>query len=204
MTERPDYRIYDEPPSEDYIPGYAIVSYVTVSLTKFRDNRELAHNPEYNTYAYIPTEYTAPETSKVPYAVCYFVYKDYFEFLLARRIAKQKRLIFQEPPVNPVYFHKGWVRKEYDPTLYDDDAKKYKEIIAHGMFNLFNKRDLLRMKKAYVKATYKCYAPSKEKGKSCKNDCYDSDKSCRSCPFSKCFGRYKGTHFSKGKKRGMI
>lgn len=196
-----DYRIYDEKPGEEYIQGYAITVYVRHGQAQYKNMRNIIENPKINALAYIPTEYGIDERAEVAYGICFLVFATDFEWRIGKYVLKQFSMLFELPPVNPVWFHKGWVRDIYDPTMYDTDAKKYRKImIDKGMGTgrngktlreEFTKKELARLRKHYCMQTYKCYEPINGRTHTCKNSVLrDPKKNCKRCPLSHAADRY--------------
>lgn len=163
------YDIYDEQVSKDYVKGYALIVFCDSTERMMLDISRFVWDKKVNTYAFIPTDYVS--SSDIPCGVCYVIFNSEFEFTLAKRYTKSRShyyLYTKEPPVNPVWFHKGWIREEYDPTKYDTGAKKYKFIAENGATSFFSKEQREEWRTDYC-MQLPCYKPKSDTDSSCAN-----------------------------------
>lgn len=165
-----DYCVYDSQESEDYIPGYGFGVGIPFTNGAFRVLRRILDNPKFNIYAYIPTDFAV--STEIPCGLCYLVFASEFEY----RYVKYKiehlpniqlaKLVLDLP--NPIWFHKGWVRDSYDPTMYDDITKRY--MLVKDNRGIFTDEERLKMRVEYYK-TKPCYKPFSKRNDFCKNSC---------------------------------
>ena len=195
-----DYRIYDAPPSDEYIKGYCVVVFCALNDRMLRDIRAVLDDKRVNTYAYIPTRYAQDPSIDISCEVCYFMFASKFEFKVGRFVLAQKRLNVQKLRKTPVYFHKSWICKNYDPKMYNDDAKRYRrffiykgysELFSDGpILDEFSKKEIRRMRKCYAKKARTCYHHTPD-SEVCTNSVLDDpEKNCKKCPLSHAADRY--------------
>ena len=147
--------IFDSKPGADFVSGYCITIFVDATARCMLDVNRMVWDKELNTYAYIPTDYVS--SSEIPCGLCYMIYATEFEMRLAKtktavryRNKKGYNLKYEIPSVQPVWFHKCWLRPQYDPTAYDTDAKKYRiTALNSALRSQFPEEEVLRWKKAF-------------------------------------------------------
>lgn len=191
--ENLDYAIYDAPEGPDYVQGYAVQLFCTFSQKRMIDIGNVVQDKVSNPYGFIVTKYSVKES--IPCRIVYVIYKTRLEFELGlrkirNRNGKKINYKFVIPPVNPVWFHKGWVLDTYDPTLYDTDDKKYAAIRQRNDISAIFKEERRTWYKAWIKLNYKCYTPISDTEEKCANSSKSSHTNCRRCPLSHYADRY--------------
>lgn len=194
IVEKYDTAIYDEKPSDDYVQGFCVIAYIPYNDKSFLALEHLVRENTFNLMAYIPTPYTGEV--EYPFGIVYLIVGTKIELIyLKERLSyyqdnKRVNIYYfekKEPKVNPVWFHKGWVRDSYDPTKCDTKAKQYNLIKNNAyLCSKIHKSTLKSLRRAYCMQR-ECYAPKSEKDKDCKNAYrgFKSKKICTFCAASK-------------------
>ena len=194
-----DTDVYDALPDKDpenYIQGFCTSLYIPNSLvTLSRVEKNLDKS---NAMAVIPTNYATTDEKDVPYSVVYILHESIVErgvFAVTQRAAYSLMLdIFSD---EPVYFHKGWVRRQYVPGLYDD-MKKHSVLSGHGtLMEYVPKEEARRIFREYDK-TKQCYTPKNDGTDMCSMKKMKYHMVCSKCFLSDIFGRYCNT------RKGML
>jgi hypothetical protein len=192
----PDTNLYDSQESDKYVQGYAIGFAVPSIAANYLGFQRMIHDKELNAYAYIPTD--IPTSEREASVLAYILFKTEFEFKMAvhelsKCYTRRKwHLSFAVQSDKPVWFHKSWCLKSYDPKLYDTGAKQFVRVSPiHEKYTIFSKKEFAEMRKDFC-FSQKCYAPTSEDCDICKNYMRDvtNDKLCFYC--------------AAGKKRGKI
>ena len=186
----PDANLYDAPESDQYVQGYVLAMSVTMSSRVFLDVQLLVHDKKLNPYAFIPTD--IPTSDKENGVLCYVAFATEFEYRIGKYYINMKVYGYNihtlEPDNQPVWFHKYWILKDYDPTMYDTGEKKYNRIKVSKtqLLKLFPPRDILEWRRDQCRKK-KCYAPISDQDENCKNSFKDfaNDKICHFCAASK-------------------
>ena len=177
MAKRPvrrkiaDISLYDTQPSDKYVQGYALAFSVTSFATRYSAFQRFLWDATFNHYAFIPTDIHTSE--KETGVLCYVLYKTEFEFRMAKydlnKNRRKYRLPFAEQHDGPVWFHKSWLLKSYNPKMYDTGAKQFKRIGRNNQkYTVFSKKEYAEMRKDFC-FSQKCYAPTSEDCDICKN-----------------------------------
>lgn len=202
-----DYCLYDSKEGRDYVQGYAVQIFVGASQKDMVDVRQMLEDKQSNPYGYIVTEY--PVKEQVPCRIVFILYKSLMEACLGVASGKSKRnwgiklpFLFSK---EPVWFHKGWVLKTYDPKLYAKDEDKYAAIKSKTEIQLqLPKEEVKKWRKEWIKKNYKCYATRSKEDDICRNATPSKRSTCKFCPVSTYAGRYEGKKCIKplnGKKK---
>ena len=202
-----DYCLYDSKEGRDYVQGYAVQIFVGASQKDMIDVRQMLEDKRSNPYGYIVTEY--PVKEQVPCRIVFILYKSLMEACLGVASWKSKRnwgfklpFLFSK---EPVWFHKGWVLKTYDPKKYAKDEDKYAAIKSKTEIQRqLPKEEVKKWKKEWIKKNYKCYAPRSEEDEICRNATPGKRSTCKFCLVSTYAGRYEGKKCIKplnGKKK---
>lgn len=167
----PDANLYDAPESDQYVQGYVLAMSVTMSSRVFLDVQLLVHDKKLNPYAFIPTD--IPTSDKENGVLCYVAFATEFEYILGKHYINMKvdgyNIHTTEPDIQPVWFHKAWILKGYDPTMYDTGEKKFNRIKKpFQILQLFPPRDILEWRRDQCRKK-KCYAPISDQDENCKN-----------------------------------
>lgn len=185
----PDANLYDAPESDQYVQGYVLAMSVTMSSRVFLDVQLLVHDKKLNPYAFIPTD--IPTSDKENGVLCYVAFATEFEYRIAKYCINMKERGYNihttEPDIQPVWFHKSWILKDYDPTMYDTGEKKYNRVKnPFQISQLFPPRDILEWRRDQCRKK-KCYAPISDQNENCKNSCKGlvNKKICYFCAASK-------------------
>lgn len=205
-----DYCLYDSKEGEDYVQGYAVQIFVGASQKDMIDVRQMLEDKQSNPYGYIVTEY--PVKEQTPYRIVFIVYKSLMEACLGISTKKKKErnkgvnlpFLFSK---EPVWFHKGWLLKTYDPKLYAKDEDKYAVIRTKPRIQLqLPKEEVEKWKKEWIKKNYKCYAQRSEEDDICRNATPSKRSTCKFCPVSTWAGRYEGKKCIKrvNKKKNVL
>ena len=140
--------------------------------------------------AVIPTNYATTDEKDVPYSVVYILHESIVErgvFAVTQRGAYSLMLdIFSD---EPVYFHKGWVRRQYVPGLYDDMKKHSVLSTANRVREYVPKEEARRIFREYDK-TKECYTPKNDGTDMCSMKKMKYHMVCSKCFLSDIFGRY--------------
>lgn len=190
-----DYCLYDSKEGRDYVQGYAVQMFVGASQKDMIDVRQMLEDKQSNPYGYIVTEY--PVKEQVPCRIVFILYKSLMEACLGVASGKSKRnwgiklpFLFSK---EPVWFHKGWVLKTYDPKLYAKDEDKYVAIKSKTEIQLqLPKEEVKKWRKEWIKKNYKCYAPRSKEDDICRNSKSHSPNNCLFCAASAYADRYEG------------
>lgn len=192
----PDTNLYDTQESDKYVQGYAIGFAVPSIAANYLAFQRMIHDKELNAYAYIPTD--IPTSERETGVLAYILFKTEFEFKMAVHelsISYTRRkwhLSFAVQSDKPVWFHKSWCLKSYDPKLNDTGAKQFVRVSPiHEKYTIFSKKEFAEMRKDFC-FSQKCYAPTSEDCDICKNYMMDvtNPKICNYC--------------AAGKRRGKI
>lgn len=204
-----DYCLYDSKEGRDYVQGYAVQIFVGASQKDMVDVRQMLEDKQSNPYGYIVTEY--PVQEQVPCRIVFILYKSLMEACLGVAVGKSKRnwgiklpFLFSK---EPVWFHKGWVLKTYDPKLYAKDEDKYAAIRRKtGIQIQLPKEEVKKWRKEWIKKNYKCYAPRSKEDDICRNSKSCSPNNCQFCAASAYADRYDGKKCIKpvNKKRKVL
>lgn len=205
-----DYCLYDSKEGRDYVQGYAVQIFVGASQKDMIDVRQMLEDKQSNPYGYIVTEY--PVKEQTPYRIVFILYKSLMEACLGISTKKKKErnkgvnlpFLFSK---EPVWFHKGWVLKTYDPKLYAKDEDKYAAIRTKPRIQLqLPKEEVEKWKKEWIKKNYKCYAPRSKEDDICRNSKSHSPNNCPFCVASAYADRYEGKKCIKrvNKKRNVL
>lgn len=202
-----DYCLYDSKEGRDYVQGYAVQIFVGASQKDMIDVRQMLEDKQSNPYGYIVTEY--PVKEQVPCRIVFILYKSLMEACLGVALWKSKRKWGFKLPFlfskEPVWFHKGWVLKTYDPKLYAKDEDKYAAIRRNSQIQIqLPKEEVKKWRKEWVKKNYKCYAPRSKEDDICRNSKSVSPNNCKFCAASPYADRYEGKKCIKplnGKKK---
>ena len=205
-----DYCLYDSKEGEDYVQGYAVQIFVGASQKDMIDVRQMLEDKQSNPYGYIVTEY--PVKEQTPCQIVFIIYKSLMEACLGISIKKKKdRNVEIKPPFllskEPVWFHKGWVLKTYDPKLYAKDEDKYAAIRRNSQIQIqLPKEEVKKWRKEWIKKNYKCYAPRSKEDDICRNSNSTSSNNCQFCVASSYADRYEGKKCIKrvNKKRNVL
>lgn len=191
-----DYCLYDSKEGEDYVQGYAVQLFVGASQKDMIDVRQMLEDKQSNPYGYIVTEY--PVKEQTPCQIVFFIYKSLLEACLGVSVKKKKErnkgaklpFLFSK---EPVWFHKGWVLKTYDPKLYAKDEDKYAVIKSNAKIQIqLPKEEVKKWRKAWIKKNYTCYAPRSEEDDICRNSKSHTPHNCMFCAASSFADRYEG------------
>ena len=151
-----DYCLYDSKEGRDYVQGYAVQIFVGASQKDMIDVRQMLEDKQSNPYGYIVTEY--PVKEQVPCRIVFILYKSLMEACLGIAVVKSKKNGGRRPFLfskEPVWFHKGWVLKTYDPKLYAKDEDKYAVIRRNLQIqNQLPKKDVNKWRKEWIKKNY--------------------------------------------------
>ena len=192
----PDTNLYDSQESDKYIQGYAIGFAIPSTAVYYLAFQRMIHDKELNAYAYIPTD--IPTSERETGVLAYILFKTEFEFKMAvhelsKSYTRRKwKLSFTVQSDQPVWFHKSWCLKSYDPKLNDTGAKQFVRVSPiHEKYTIFSKKEFAEMRKDFC-FSQKCYAPTSEDCDICRNYMRDvtNHKICLYC--------------AAGKKRGKI
>lgn len=197
-----DYCLYDSKEGRDYVQGYAVQIFVGASQKDMVDVRQMLEDKQSNPYGYIVTEY--PVQEQVPCRIVFILYKSLMEACLGVAVGKSKRnwgiklpFLFSK---EPVWFHKGWVLKTYDPKLYAKDEDKYAAIRRNSQIQIqLPKEEVKKWRKEWIKKNYNCYAPRSKEDDICRNANPSERSTCKFCPVSTWAGRYEGKKCIKRK-----
>lgn len=190
-----DYCLYDSKEGRDYVQGYAVQIFVGASQKDMIDVRQMLEDKQSNPYGYIVTEY--PVQNQVSCRIVFILYKSLMEACLGVAVGKSKKrkginslFLFSK---EPVWFHKGWVLKTYDPKLYAKDEDKYAVIKTKPRIQLqLPKEEVKKWKKEWIKKNYKCYAPRSKEDDICRNVTPSKRSTCKFCLVSTWAERYDG------------
>ena len=190
-----DYCLYDSKEGRDYVQGYAVQIFVGASQKDMIDVRQMLEDKQSNPYGYIVTEY--PVKEQVPCRIVFVLYKSLMEACLGVASWKSKRNCGFKLPFlfskEPVWFHKGWVLKTYDPKLYAKDEDKYAAIRRNSQIQIqLPKEEVKKWRKEWIKKNYKCYAPRSKEDDICRNSKSKSPNNCPFCAASAYADRYDG------------
>lgn len=190
-----DYCLYDSKEGRDYVQGYAVQIFVGASQKDMIDVRQMLEDKQSNPYGYIVTEY--PVKEQVPCRIVFILYKSLMEACLGVAVGKSKRNLGIKLPFlfskEPVWFHKGWVLKTYDPKLYAKDEDKYAAIRRKTEIQIqLPKEEVKKWRKEWIKKNYKCYAPRSKEDDICRNSKSYSSNNCLFCAASSYADRYEG------------
>lgn len=202
-----DYCLYDSKEGRDYVQGYAVQIFVGASQKDMIDVRQMLEDKQSNPYGYIVTEY--PVKEQVSCRIVFILYKSLMEACLGVAVGKSKRNVGIKLPFlfskEPVWFHKGWVLKTYDPKLYAKDEDKYAVIRRKSEIKIqLPKEEVKKWRKEWIKKNYKCYAPRSKEDDICRNSKAQSPNNCPFCAASPYADRYEGKKCIKplnGKKK---
>ena len=204
-----DYCLYDSKEGRDYVQGYAVQIFVGASQKDMIDVRQMLEDKQSNPYGYIVTEY--PVKEQVSCRIVFIIYKSLMEACLGVAVGKSKKrkglnslFLFSK---EPVWFHKGWLLKTYDPKLYAKDEDKYAAIRTKPRIQLqLPKEEVEKWRKAWVKKNYECYAPRSKEDEICRYANPSKRSTCKFCPVSTYAGRYEGKKCIKrvNKKRKVL
>ena len=188
-----DYCIYDSKEGRNYVQGYALQIFAGASQKDMIDIRHMLEDKQSNPYGYIVTDY--PVKEDVPCRIVFIIYKSLLEAHLGKACLGKKGENINPFFVTkePVWFHKGWVLKTYDPKLYAKDEDKYAAIrLKTNIMKELPKEEVKKWRKAWVKKNYECYAPRSKKDEICRNANPSNRSTCKFCPVSTYAGRYEG------------
>lgn len=206
-----DQDIYDSyPGSDDYIKGFAIQVFVPFKQKDVTNLQRFLHNPDMNVYAYIPTDYAGAIDEVC--GVAYVILASKFELTIAeQKMLNLKnggfRITHKVVSRKMIWFHKAWKRKEYDPTRYDTDTKKYL-FIRHrrALYPVLGEKETKRLRKAWAKDTKECYEPRSPQDEICKNSKISGryNSPCLRCPVSHVSDRYNSWGRCIIRKKDMV
>lgn len=188
-----DYCIYDSKEGRNYVQGYALQIFAGASQKDMIDIRHMLEDKQSNPYGYIVTDY--PVKEDVPCRIVFIIYKSLMEAYLGKACLGRKKgninpfFVTKEP----VWFHKGWILKTYDPKLYDKDEDKYAAIRQKsGIMKELPKEEVKKWRKAWAKKNKPCYQARSKKDDICRNSKSRSGRNCEFCAASSFADRYEG------------